>query len=83
MRRSYATRPLAKGRRTGAGYGMMGRVEGATQDGVCSLADDWLPLLPRRRPDGEPLTGQGADPPRALPDLDVLRQVLAGLRRLA
>jgi hypothetical protein len=61
-------------------------MEGATQDGVCSLADDWLPLRPRRpqrRPDGEPLTEPGADPPRALPDLDVLRQVLAGLRRLA
>ncbi len=48
---------------------------------MCSLADDWLPLLPRRSP-GEPLIEQGADPPRALPDLDVLRQVLAGLRRL-
>jgi hypothetical protein len=62
-------------------YGIIGRVEGATQDGVCSLADDWLPLLPQRRT-GEPLTEQGTDPPRALPDLDVLRQVLAGLRRL-
>jgi hypothetical protein len=26
--------------------------------------------------------GDGADPPRMLPDLNVLRQVLAGLRRL-
>jgi len=49
---------------------------------VCSLADDWLPLLPQRRT-GEPLTEQGGNPPPALPDLDVLRQVLAGLRRLA
>jgi hypothetical protein len=62
--------------------GIIGRVEGATQDGVCGLANDLLPLLPQRRPPGEPLTELGAEPPRALPDLDVLRQVLAGLRRL-
>jgi len=57
------------------------------QDGVCTVAGEALPLLPQRRPLGEllaePLVGEGADPPRALPDLDVLRQVLAGLRRLA
>jgi len=62
--------------------GIIDRVEGATQDGVRGLADDWLPLLPQRRPPGQPLTEQGADPLRALPDLDVLRQVLAALRRL-
>jgi hypothetical protein len=61
---------------------MMGRVEGATQEGMCSLADGVRPLLPQRRPSGEPLGEEGADPQRALPDLDVLRQVLAGLRRL-
>jgi hypothetical protein len=61
--------------------GIIGRVEGATQDGVCGLAEDWLPLLPQRRT-GEPLTEQDADPPRAVTDLDVLRQVLAALRRL-
>jgi len=60
----------------------MGRMEGATQNGVCGLADDVFPLLPQRRPRGESLTDEGADPPRTLPDLDVLRQVLAGLRRL-
>jgi hypothetical protein len=57
-----------------------------TQDRVCAVADEAYPLLPQRRPPGELLgdspAGEGADPPRALPDLDVLRQVLAGLRRL-
>ena len=53
---------------------------------MCTVAGEALPLLPQRRPLGEllgePLVGEGADPPRTLPDLDVLRQVLAGLRRL-
>jgi len=53
---------------------------------MCSVADAALPVLPQRRPLGEllgePPVREGADPPRALPDLDVLRQVLAGLRRL-
>jgi len=61
---------------------MIGRVARPTQDGVCTVADEALPLLPQRRPPGEPLAGEGADPPRTLPDLDVLRQVLAGLRRM-
>jgi hypothetical protein len=60
----------------------MGRVEGATQEGVCGLAGDVLPLLPRRREGDEPLAEAGAEAQRTLPDLDVLRQVLAGLRRL-
>jgi hypothetical protein len=67
-------------------YGIIGRVERGTQDGVCTVADKKPPLLPRRRPPGElmaePFAEDGADPPRALPDLNVLRQVLAGLRRL-
>jgi hypothetical protein len=63
-------------------YGIMGRVDWGTQDGVCTVADEALPVLPRRRPLGELPVGEGAEPPRALPDLDVLRQVLAGLRRL-
>jgi len=53
---------------------------------LCTVGGGALPLLPQRRPPGElpagPLAGEGADPPRVLPDLDVLRQVLAGLRRL-
>jgi hypothetical protein len=53
---------------------------------VRAVADEAYPLLPQRRPPGEllaeSLVGEGADPPRALPDLEVLRQVLAGLRRL-
>ena len=57
---------------------------------MCTVAGEAFPLLPQRRPPGglvarpltEPLAGEGGDPP-ALPDLDVLRQVLAGLRRLA
>ncbi|MGH3255883.1 MAG: hypothetical protein ACRDOU_10940 [Streptosporangiaceae bacterium] len=57
-----------------------------TQDGVCTVAGEAFPLLPQRRSPGEllaePLAGEGTDPPRALPDLNVLRQVLAGLRRL-
>ena len=65
---------------------MMGRVDRGTQDGVCTVADEALPLLPQRRAPGESLAGSlagdGGEPPRALPDLDVLRQVLAGLRRL-
>jgi len=64
----------------------MGRVERGTQDGVCTVAAEAPPLLPQRRPPGEllaePFVGDGADPPRTLPDLNVLRQVLAGLRRL-
>ncbi len=47
-------------------------------------------LLPQRRPGAEPAGPAGiprqqavADPPRPLPDVEVLRQVLAGLRRLA
>jgi hypothetical protein len=67
-------------------YGIIGRVNRGIQDGVCTVAGETLPLLPQRRPLGEllaePLAGEDADPPRALPDLDVLRQVLAGLRRL-
>ena len=67
-------------------YGIIGRVERGTQDGVCTVADDKPPLLPRRRPPGElmaePFVGDGADAPRTLPDLNVLRQVLAALRRL-
>jgi len=67
-------------------YGIMSRVDWGTRDGMCSVADDALPVLPQRRPLGEllgePPVREGADPPRALPDLDVLRQVLAGLRRL-
>jgi hypothetical protein len=62
-------------------------VDRGTQDGVCTVADEALPLLPQRRTPGESLAvslggGDGAEPPRALPDLDVLQQVLAGLRRL-
>jgi hypothetical protein len=64
-----------------------------TPDGVCAIActiaDEAPPLLPQRRPGAEPSAEpagpggfQGANPPRALPDLNVLRQVLAGLRRL-
>jgi hypothetical protein len=57
---------------------------------VCAVADEAYPLLPQRRPPGElpaeSWAGDGAvhpvGPPRALPDLDVLQQVLAGLRRL-
>jgi hypothetical protein len=53
---------------------------------VCAVADEAYPLLPQRRPPGELLAeswaGEGAEPPRTLPDLDVLRQVLACLRRL-
>jgi hypothetical protein len=60
----------------------MGRVDWGTQDGVRTVADEALPVLPRRRPLGELPVGEGAEPPRALLDLDVLRQVLAGLRRL-
>jgi len=66
----------------------MGRVAGTIQDGGC---EGFAPL-PRRRPGGESLAEaggtagfrleqEGGDPPRA-PDLDVLRHVLAGLRRL-
>jgi hypothetical protein len=73
---------------------MMGRVVGETKDGVCTVAGEAPALLPQRRPSAELLaepagtagigcTREGADPPRMLPDLDVLRQVLAGLRRLA
>jgi len=65
-------------------------VDRGTQDGVCTVADEALPLLPQRRAPGESLAeplavslgGDGSEPARALPDLDVLRQVLAGLRRL-
>jgi hypothetical protein len=59
-------------------YGMMGRVAGEIQNGVCTVADEAPVVLPQRR------SGAGllADPPRTPPDLDVLRQVLAGLRRL-
>jgi hypothetical protein len=57
-------------------------VDRGTQDGVCTVADEPLPLLPQRRTPGESLAGEGADAARALPDLDVLQQVLAGLRRL-
>jgi hypothetical protein len=65
-------------------------VDRGTQDGVCTVADEALPLLPQRRTPGESLAvslavslgGDGAEPTRALPDLDVLQQVLAGLRRL-
>jgi hypothetical protein len=67
-------------------YGIIGRVFRLTQDGVCTVADEASPLLPQRQPLGEllaeALPGESPDPPRALPDLDVLRQVLAGLRRL-
>ncbi len=76
-----------------ARYGIMGRVEGWTQDGVRTVAGEAPPLLPQRRPDGAGPPAQpggaagtqhvpGADPPRRLADLTVLRQVLAGLRRL-
>ena len=76
-----------------ARYGIMGRVEGWTQDGVCTVAGEAHPLLPQRRPGraeppAEPGSAAGtrhvpgADPPGRLPDLTVLRQVLAGLRRL-
>jgi len=56
----------------------MGRVVGEIQDGVCTVADEAPGSLPQRR------SGAGllAEPPRTPPDLDVLRQVLAGLRRL-
>jgi hypothetical protein len=64
-------------------YGIIGRVaDRGTQDRACTVADEAYPLLPQRRPQGEPLTELDADPPRVLPDLDVLRQVLACLRRL-
>ncbi|HTX28929.1 MAG TPA: hypothetical protein VME19_18155 [Streptosporangiaceae bacterium] len=51
---------------------------GEIQDGVCTVADEAPGSLPQRR------SGAGllAEPPRTPPDLDVLRQVLAGLRRL-
>jgi hypothetical protein len=49
---------------------------------MCSLGGDVLPLLPRRRAGDEPPAEADADAQRTLPDLDVLRQVLAGLRRL-
>ena len=69
---------------------MMGRVARPTQDGVCTVADTSPPLLPQRRPGAEPADPgriprphDGADPPRTRPDLDVLRQVLAGLRRMS
>jgi hypothetical protein len=68
---------------------MMGRVTRPTQDGVCTIADELPLLLPQRRPGAEsadpgliPRTRESADSPRRPPDLDVLRQVLAGLRRL-
>ena len=63
-------------------YGIIARVDWGTQDGVCTVTDEAFPMLPQRRPLGEPRVGEGAEPPRARPDLDVLRQVLAGLRRL-
>jgi hypothetical protein len=52
-----------------------------------STVDDEAPmLLPQRVPGAEPAglphQQEGADPPRRLPDVEVLRQVLAGLRRL-
>jgi hypothetical protein len=52
-----------------------------------SAVDDETPmLLPQRIPGAEPAgiphQQEGADRPRGLPDVEVLRQVLAGLRRL-
>jgi hypothetical protein len=64
-----------------------------TQDGARTVADEVPLLLPQRQPCAGPSVEpagaggiqdgrQGADPPRRLPDLDVLRQVLAALRQL-
>jgi hypothetical protein len=56
---------------------------------VCTAHGEAPALLPQRRPAAEladpagiPRAPEGAPPPRRPPDVEVLRQVLAGLRRL-
>jgi hypothetical protein len=56
---------------------------------ACTADDEAPMLLPQRRPGADPAdpagiprAQEGAGPPRRRPDVDVLRQVLAGLRRL-
>ena len=64
-----------------------------TQDGARTVAHEVPLQLPQRRPCAGPPAEpggaggiqdgpRGADAPRRLPDLDVLRQVLAALRQL-